>query len=101
MVIQLCVVRFRNEDVIATSGTREVCQQFGAKHFVFTDEWINDDGATEYIYEYYLYTAENGLDFRMGDLQYEPTDGSRYELGKFYYADDQGVWLCNPQRHTK
>ena len=108
MKTRLEVVCFRNEDVIATSR----CQDYGL-HYYVTDaallELENGSPYISYTGEYYLYTAENGLEYQNDSHgqyfwnQQNIANGFTFlEKGKWYHLDDDLPWkgtLCVPQTH--
>ena len=119
MNCKLEVVRFRSEDVIATSGLLNVCRDYGT-HYVYDYEEYFDQyvdipalGGNTLVKTYMLlggikydYSADGGLvkgdSFRI--LIDNMTPGARLDIkmGAMYHYVDGGSWpyaLCEPQTH--
>ena len=100
MEIRFNVVRFRNEDVIATSGIVDICQQFGARHIKITSENAIGDRVI-YGGDIYSYSAEDGLvlinEHAVGLSSYN----GNFEVGKYYYYNKGRYVLCSPQAHGR
>ena len=115
MKCKLEVVRFRSEDVIATSGLLRKCEDYGI-HYIYTSVEYEDHYETvpnvgrvglTAVYlagEEFNYTADAGLvkrrDFTMG-FTIDPGARLSIQLGPLYHYDG-GKWpyaLCVPQDH--
>ena len=119
MKCKLEVVRFRSEDVIATSGLLNVCRDYGTHYIYSSVEYVDHTqtfstpagpvvvGETEVRLRgtEYSYTAEQGL-VEKGNLWanfgidlYSRLD---IRMGEVYHYVDGGKWpyaLCVPQDH--
>ena len=106
MEAKLKVIRFRNEDVIATSG---LCDRYGDWHFLANGEYmveqLADGDYLEHMYGMvYEYDSENGLTENPGWFPVVPISDPdsliKPEAGAFYYCPLGGNWqICPNQNH--
>ena len=101
MKVLLDVIRFHNEDVVATSAITPdqggdiiiipdgVCVHVGALHFFTTKA----TGVS------YMYNAPGDMTLAPGNTM-EIAGRVTIPAGRYYYDDGQGFVLCDLQAHT-
>lgn len=101
MNARLEVIRFRNEDVIVTSGIEGIyCDHVGLKHLLITGESVPGTNVLNYDYpaDYIRYNAPGDL-HKITEVTIR-SNNSLIPVGTFYYFDSNGSLLkCEIQNH--
>lgn len=98
MNARLNVVRFSNEDVIATS---EFCLLYGKDHFLADGTYqVNDDGSLSANGQPYVYAKGVGLVEAFSGLTMPVSDPNSLQPGYYYSTEGGTVWVyCPNQEH--
>ena len=113
MKVLLDVIRFHNEDVVATSAITPdqggdiiiipdgVCVHVGALHFFTTSRGRYDAStdSTKATGVSYMYNAPGDMTLAPGNTM-EIAGRVTIPAGRYYYDDGQGFVLCDLQAHT-
>ncbi len=116
MKARMAVIRFGNDDVIATSGIIPghgdnpivipdgICAEIGTVHFFTTGRGRYDATADSTTAPgiSYLYTAPGEMSLYAGGGN-TMTIAGRVTIpqGRFFYYDGKGYTICDPQAHAR
>ena len=98
MNARLNVVRFSNEDVIATS---EFCGLFGKDHFYYDGTYtVNENGTISANGQPYVYAKGVGLVEAFSGLTMPIENAQELQPGYYYSTEGGTIWVyCPNQEH--